>query len=98
MAHVLHLTEWEAPSDKLYCADIEELGKGIYKWWHLARLYNLPPADFLIELYNRGVKFDQYVPEKDLLVFSWDKKDKKKCHEFVLEVNRRAKSKNFIIG
>ena len=40
---------------------------------------------------------DLWIPEKDLLTFSWDNSDYRNAHQFKLDINRIARKKNYLI-
>ena len=95
MAHVLHVTEWES-SGKYLVSDVTDLPANSGKWWHIANLLSLKPAEYvklLIEKFN-AVNI-RYILEKDVLVFYFSTLGE--ARKFKNFVNKQARDKNFVI-
>ncbi len=94
--HILKYSEWQSPTGKWYCNDVEDLAGISGLWWVPARMLEMELDEYikwLIKEYQPDdIKFTGKV-----LLFSWSKEHYSKCHSFVLYINKIARSKRFYI-
>ncbi len=102
MAHLLKVTEWNNGNGKWYAADTSDLAHDSAGWWHPARMLGLSLEDYvmlLIDKYHANI--DAWFPEsnngKSLLLFSWSAENYNFAHQYVLDINRVARNKNWTI-
>ena len=100
MAHIFKATEWKSACGRWHVADTSDLAHDSAAWWIPARMLNLALEDYvtlLIEKYHAQI--DGWYPEsnngKSLLTFSWD--NYSYAHQYLLDMNRIARNKNWTI-
>lgn len=94
MSHLMKYTEWESAAG-WHSGDVSDLAHNSNSWWYPARLLDMSPADYILFLKEKYSVHDfVYFKEKNLLLWSWTKKD---CHAFTLFINSISRKKNFII-
>ena len=50
MAHIYHVSEWQSPTGRWHCNDVENLGNGSGYWWIPCRILDMQPTDFILLL------------------------------------------------
>ena len=96
MAHIYKASEWQSPTGYWYVNDVSDLAGVSGYWWVPARILGLAPADYvqwLIDNYSP----DQIVFNGKFLSFSWAKEHYSSAHKFLLDINRIARNKKFIV-
>lgn len=98
--HVYEASEWKSPTGKWYVADTSDLGNDSAAWWIPAKIFNLSFEDYIDMLLNKyHATIDGWYPKsnngKSLLLFSFVKYND--AHQYLLDVNRIARNKNWTI-
>lgn len=94
---LLKFVEWQSSgTDEWHCNDTSDLASVRGLWWVPARLLGLAPADY-VKWLIKNYKPDHITFDNDVLLFSWDKNNYARCHNFVLYINKTARDKKFII-
>ncbi len=97
MAHLYRMSEWETPTGKWMCNDVEELGTDAGKWWTAARVLGISTTDFVLLLINEfKVSHIKYLRDSNVLVYWWN--DIAACRKFKNYINAIARKKQFIVG
>lgn len=96
MAHLLVYKEWQSPTGYWYCNDVSDLAGISGQWWVPARMLEMSPCDYLKWL------IENYKPDKihfdgKNVFYSWSKEHYMLCHKFLLDINREARKRNFIV-
>lgn len=95
MKHLYKMSEWQSPTGKWYCNDIEDLSGIAGLWWIPARLLNIPLVDFVSMLVYEYNAMVSYNIERDVLIYSWDKQSE--MRRFKNYINKKARETNFMI-
>lgn len=95
---VLKIKEWQSAAGYWYAADTDKFSP----WWIIPKMLGLSLSDYitlLVDKYHADIsRFVDYGSEdkrNSLLVFTFD--NYTDAHRFVLDVNRNARQKNFMI-
>lgn len=96
MAHIYKCTEWQSPTGRWYCNDVEDLGHGSGYWWIPCRILEMKPEDYILMLKNdfnaKGIKYNI---ETDTLFYFWDNKEDMRRYKNY--INNIARKKNAMI-
>lgn len=92
MASILKVSEWESSTGRTNVADTTTYTP----WWRIPRFLGISLTDYVLLLKNEyHASHFVYYPEKELLLFSWDKTNKAYAHKFMLYINRMARNGNW---
>ena len=89
------VSEWQSASGRWYVADVHTWTG----WRECAKILDIEEnvevfSDYLRT--QRGAMIDNYVVDKDLLIFYWTRDSYAKAHKFKLDVNRIGRKKGLI--
>ena len=94
MAHIFKLEEWNS-NGKWKCGDVSALAANSNLWWYIPSLLNITPVEYVNLLINKYHAIDlHYKIEYDVLMFSFS--TLADCRKFKNEINKIARSKNFV--
>lgn len=102
MAHLLKVTEWQGAGGRWRVADISDLAHDSAAWWIPARMLGISLEDYvtlLMEKYHADIEgwYAESNNGKSLLLFSWSADNYKYAHQYLLDMNRIARNKNWTI-
>lgn len=98
MAHLYKVDEWQSPSGRWRCNDVQDLTGISGKWWVPARMLGMQLTDYILLLVEEfKADIECYHPKSDLLMFSWKAEDYANCHRYVLWINKMARKGNYIV-
>ena len=96
MAHLYRCQEWQSPTGKWNCNDVQDLAGISGKWWVPARMLNLSLTDYILLLKNKfNATIVKYNKEIDFLNFHWESYTD--CHRYVLWINAESRKRQFFI-
>ena len=102
MSHILKMSEWESPNGRWHVADTNELAKGSSHWWLPMRMLGISVQEFITLLKDKYhashfhfVDYGKDSQDNSLLLFTFDKY--MDAHKYLLDMNRIARQKNFVI-
>lgn len=89
-------TEWQSPSGRWHCNDVQDLAGGSGSWWIPCRILGIAPEEYVKLLKERfNASNISYKIETNILLFSWEnQEDMRKYKNFI---NKKAKEVNAII-
>lgn len=92
MAHIYHVSEWQSPTGRWHCNDVEDLGNGSGYWWIPCRILGMAPTDFILMLKETFNASDfSYSVESNVLLYSWEKQsDMRRYKNWINEMARKA--------
>lgn len=92
MAHIYHVSEWQSPTGKWHCNDVEDLGNGSGYWWIPCRILGIKPTDFILLLKETFNASDfTYSEKSNVLLYSWEKQsDMRRYKNWINEMARKA--------
>ena len=94
MSHVYKAVEWQSSTGKWYVADTSDLARDSAVWWLPPFIFSLSFEDYikmLVEKYH----ITSLSYNNDVLLFSWT--NHADAHRYLLDINRIARNKNFVI-
>lgn len=88
-------TEWQSPTGKWYCNNVDDLAGIGSKWWIPARILNISLEEYVLLLINTfKVDTIKYLEDGDVLIFSWNSQSA--MRKYKNWINKKAKEINFI--
>lgn len=101
MKEIYKIEEWQAGSGLWYCNSIQNLAADSSAWWFPSRVWGMNLSEFATMLKDKyGAKLKMLHSDynnSDSLLFYWEKEDRSKCHQFVLDTNKVARQKKVMI-
>ena len=101
MAKLYKLNDFQADSGNWHIVCVDQVGKIGNAWYFPARVLGISISDFILllkEKYNANlIEWTEYdnSSKPPFLYYNWT--SYKDVHKFVLDVNREARMKNFLI-
>lgn len=96
MAYLYKVSEWQSPTGKWHCNDVQDLAGISGKWWVPARMLGMSLTDYIIMLKDTfHATIVKYYEPTDVLFFHWD--NYTDMHKYVLWINNKAKKANFMV-
>lgn len=92
--HVYKASEWQTASGRWHVADTQDLAHNSAVWWIPPQIFGLTYEDYiqmLVQKYHAA----HFSYNNNVLLFAWD--SYKDAHQYLLDINRIARQKNFKI-
>jgi hypothetical protein len=89
-------SEWQSGSGNWYVNNTSDLAGIAGEWWIPARILGITPAAY-VEWLVKNYHPDNLSFNNDVLLFSWKSEHYSLCHKYLLDINRIARQKNFLV-
>lgn len=90
------LSEWQSPSGRWHCNNIDKLAEESGVWYAPARVLGISPAEF-VKLLLAKYKPDHFTFDKEKCICLWSWDDQTAMRKYKNEINAAARKVNFQI-